>query len=179
MTRIFSEEHRRKLSEANKRRNWKGENHPFWGKKMNFKNPEQRNRNISLEKMGKTHKGTPLSEETKRKISLAHMGKKLSQESIRKRTLATSGERAYQWKGGMNMQTRKKYAPRPKPEQCEICNIFGKDLKKGLCYDHNHKTGEFRGWICMHCNFALGNVKDNIEILLAMIEYLKKGERDI
>lgn len=65
-------------------------------------------------------------------------------------------------------------APRKKPEQCEICGAFGKDLKKGLCFDHDHITGKFRGWICGRCNTTLGFIKDSTELLSAMIRYLEK-----
>ena len=37
-----------------------------------------------------------------------------------------------------------------------------------------HKS-KFWGWICSRCNLALGLVKDNIETLKAMIEYLFKN----
>lgn len=66
-----------------------------------------------------------------------------------------------------------KKASRKKPEQCEICGIFGKDLKKGLCFDHDHVTGRFRGWICGRCNIALGLIKDNTQTLRTMIIYLE------
>jgi hypothetical protein len=53
---------------------------------------------------------------------------------------------------------------------CEICGKFSK-----LCWDHDHVIGHFRGWICGHCNSALGFVNDNIEILEALIAYLKRN----
>ena len=40
--------------------------------------------------------------------------------------------------------------------------------------DHNHKTGEVRGLLCKSCNIALGEVKENIHTLQAMIEYLNE-----
>jgi len=61
-------------------------------------------------------------------------------------------------------------AGRKQPEQCEICGAFGK-----ICFDHNHETGEFRGWICMRCNTALGLVKENTETLMALIKYIRKN----
>jgi hypothetical protein len=39
---------------------------------------------------------------------------------------------------------------------------------------HCHETGLFRGWICKSCNSALGFVKDDIQILNKLIEYVKK-----
>jgi hypothetical protein len=61
-------------------------------------------------------------------------------------------------------------ATRPKPKNCEICN---KECNANL--DHDHKTNKFRGWLCLQCNTSLGAVKDKIEILHKMIEYLVKN----
>lgn len=87
------------------------------------------------------------------------------------------------WRNGISFNRKEyilkrieKLAGRKKSEQCEICGIPASDLKKGLCYDHNHDTGKFRGWLCNRCNVTLGNVKDNIELLTAMIEYIKKNK---
>ena len=88
-----------------------------------------------------------------------------------------TGENAPNWKGGIDARTRVRNAPRPKPEQCEVCGAFGRDFKKGLYLDHDHTTGKFRGWICLRCNFALGMVKDNAEMLIALAEYLKRNRK--
>jgi len=88
------------------------------------------------------------------------------------------GENNPNWKGGRAMQTKRRLiirAGRPISEQCEICGSFGGGGKKGLCYDHDHQTDKFRGWICARCNSALGFVKDNTETLQAMINYLLKN----
>lgn len=134
---------------------------------------------------GKTH-----SQETRAKISNKRksqtppmQGRVHSQETKQKMsTVATGRKHPYMdgvnninWKGGVDSKTRVKYAPRPKPEQCEICGSFGVDFKKGLCLDHDHATGKFRGWLCTRCNAALGMVKDNSETLMAMINYLIKS----
>ena len=65
-------------------------------------------------------------------------------------------------------------ASRKRPSQCEMCGMPTKDLKQKLCFDHNHTTGEFRGWICHRCNLILGLAGDNIQILESAIDYLKK-----
>jgi len=62
-------------------------------------------------------------------------------------------------------------AKRKKPKKCEIC---GREDK--VVFDHCHKTGEFRGWICHKCNIALGLINDDIDILKGLIKYLKKYE---
>ena len=55
-------------------------------------------------------------------------------------------------------------------------------MKKRLGVDHNHSchpSGEacskcIRKLLCHNCNTALGNVKDDINILEKMIDYLKE-----
>ena len=57
---------------------------------------------------------------------------------------------------------------------CEICGIAEKDAPKGALHcDHDHKTGQPRGMLCMHCNQALGKFKDDPDLLARAIEYLK------
>lgn len=50
---------------------------------------------------------------------------------------------------------------------CEICGT-----KNKLCYDHSHKTGEYRGTLCKRCNSAIGLFYDNVEFLQSAISYL-------
>jgi hypothetical protein len=38
--------------------------------------------------------------------------------------------------------------------------------------DHDHDTGRVRGVLCSNCNQALGNVRDNPEVLQNLIDYL-------
>lgn len=54
------------------------------------------------------------------------------------------------------------------PNNCQACGIEGK-----LCFDHNHVTGEFRGWLCQGCNFALGHAKDNPDTLRKLAYYIE------
>ena len=80
-----------------------------------------------------------------------------------------SGEKNSNWKGGKTLSYRRNHPPRPKAERCEICGSMGR-----ICFDHDHKTEEFRGWICDRCNVALGMANENPEILVAIAEYIKK-----
>lgn len=68
-----------------------------------------------------------------------------------------------------------KRAGRPRPVICEVCS--GPPDSRGLHFDHDHATGEFRGWICHGCNAALGHVKDDIDRLEALIVYLARSRR--
>ena len=57
----------------------------------------------------------------------------------------------------------------PKPDNCDCC---GKPLKAKACYDHDHETGEFRGWLCYNCNSGIGALGDNLEGVLKAVQYL-------
>ena len=52
--------------------------------------------------------------------------------------------------------------------ECATCGS-----KERLCIDHDHVTGKVRGMLCDDCNLALGKVKDSIDTLTRMVEYLK------
>lgn len=62
-------------------------------------------------------------------------------------------------------------AGRPRPKYCEVCR---ETSNKALCFDHDHKTGLFRGWLCHRCNFVLSYTNDTTKILLALANYLTK-----
>ena len=66
-------------------------------------------------------------------------------------------------------------AGRPRPIHCDVCGAL--PGKHALHFDHDHATGEFRGWLCSGCNLALGHVNDDIEILDALIVYLSRSRR--
>lgn len=63
----------------------------------------------------------------------------------------------------------KKIHTPPKDSKCECCGDV-----TNLCLDHDHITGEFRGWLCLNCNHGLGKFKDNPETLLRAAEYLRE-----
>lgn len=39
--------------------------------------------------------------------------------------------------------------------------------------DHDHVTRQVRGLLCFNCNQALGNVRDDVAVLLALVNYLE------
>ena len=64
---------------------------------------------------------------------------------------------------------------RPRPELCECCN--GEHNGKGkLHMDHDHKTGLFRGWLCMKCNTGIGKLGDDEFGLQRAIMYLARSQ---
>jgi hypothetical protein len=52
---------------------------------------------------------------------------------------------------------------------CAVC----KQTIKLPHVDHDHASNEVRGILCFNCNSGLGSFKDNIQILMAAIDYLK------
>lgn len=58
-------------------------------------------------------------------------------------------------------------ATRPRSPVCEIC-----DEKAQTVYDHDHKTGEFRGWLCHKCNRFLGWIDQDLSRLEKIRGYL-------
>jgi hypothetical protein len=59
---------------------------------------------------------------------------------------------------------------------CAICRkLHDPAIKKGrLSVDHCHKTGKIRALLCGACNSALGYLKDDVELMLKAIEYIKR-----
>src|SRR3990170_5510904 len=132
----LSEEHKIKIGLANKGKKYK----PM---------SELGRQNIANAKKGKK-----LSKNTKLKISLASKGKKKTQEHSKNISDSKKWDKCHWWKGGVSLFNSLEYkeavAGRKKPNKCEICNFAGR-----IQFDHCHKTGVFRGWICYQCNSAL------------------------
>jgi hypothetical protein len=57
---------------------------------------------------------------------------------------------------------------------CAICGLHKDTFQKQLAVDHDHKTGEPRGLLCLNCNNGLGKLKDSVELLEKAINYLKQ-----
>lgn len=67
-------------------------------------------------------------------------------------------------------ERRYKTSGRPKPEACDICG----STTGRIVFDHCHKHGHFRGWICHRCNVVLGQVEDDAGLLIKLIAYLRR-----
>lgn len=61
--------------------------------------------------------------------------------------------------------------------KCEICGILDVDTGKSLCIDHCHSTNQIRGLLCNKCNSAVGMVKESIDIVNNLKEYLIKYKK--
>jgi hypothetical protein len=62
--------------------------------------------------------------------------------------------------------------------QKNLCDICLDPLVPGRTthIDHNHKTGQVRGLLCSHCNFLIGNAKEDKFRLMQAINYLEKHD---
>ena len=65
---------------------------------------------------------------------------------------------------------------------CAICHRPERKIKKdgglyNLSVDHDHETGEIRQLLCHACNFAIGQLDEDIVILKSAINYLKKYKK--
>lgn len=154
-------------------------------------------------KRTEVHKRKP-TEETKLKMSLSQKGKprpssKNSPTAFKKDSIPwnkdtkglmpeppnkgkTNGITDYERRlGYIYGSTLEKYN-QIKEEQnncCAICRIHESKLTRKLCVDHDHATGKIRGLLCGHCNLGLGQVKDDIDILQKMKEYLGEKKSNI
>lgn len=59
---------------------------------------------------------------------------------------------------------------------CAICGLNQSEIPLGLAVDHNHKTNCVRGLLCLNCNQGIGKFKDDPELLLKAIGYLRKTD---
>tara|TARA_A100001234_G_scaffold53415_1_gene45504 strand:- start:2973 stop:3500 length:528 start_codon:yes stop_codon:yes gene_type:complete len=77
--------------------------------------------------------------------------------------------------------------PRPAyGDHCAICDkpVYknkasvpdGVDGTWGWQCDHDHDTGEFRGWLCKKCNTGMGALGDDLESMLRAVQYLAKQD---
>ena len=67
--------------------------------------------------------------------------------------------------------------PRPKIGEefyCQVCDrTIVVQRNRDVNLDHNHETGDIRGWICNRCNTGIGNLRDSVSILRRAIKWIK------
>jgi len=59
--------------------------------------------------------------------------------------------------------------------RCAVCKRTAETFARRLAVDHDHKTGEIRGLLCLHCNrYVVGRHRreNGAELLKAAFEYL-------
>ena len=54
-----------------------------------------------------------------------------------------------------------------------VCFLCKKpELDRRLSVDHNHKTGKIRSLLCRQCNFLVGYVENNVNLVKRILNYL-------
>lgn len=59
---------------------------------------------------------------------------------------------------------------------CYVCERHHTTQKKSLSVDHCHKTGVVRRLLCSNCNTSLGLLKENIESVKKLINYIEENK---
>jgi hypothetical protein len=84
-------------------------------------------------------------------------------------------------------QAKAKYAKGITPEEyeqilalqggmCAVCDRAGGNrLGDNLHIDHCHVTGALRGLLCTHCNLAIGQLRDDADLIRRAAEYVSQG----
>jgi hypothetical protein len=77
----------------------------------------------------------------------------------------------------LEVSRKSKYppVPRPEPKKCECCSKR-QILKRAMCLDHDHDTGEFRGWLCIPCNTGIAMLGDNVKGVNLAKTYLERAK---
>lgn len=61
---------------------------------------------------------------------------------------------------------------------CMICGSETVENSRGrhnMCIDHDHDSGVVRGFLCHHCNCAIGMFKDDVKLMQKAIDYLNQS----
>ncbi len=45
--------------------------------------------------------------------------------------------------------------------------------------DHDHASGQIRGFLCIDCNHGLGKLRDSADLLLRALVYLRQRESPV
>lgn len=77
---------------------------------------------------------------------------------------------------------RSRKLPKPSHPESGVCECCGNPPNKkfGLHLDHDHKTGQFRGWLCHKCNLGLGSLGDDeMGVARALVYLGRANDRNI
>lgn len=58
--------------------------------------------------------------------------------------------------------------------RCDICGVPELECQPGLCIDHDHEDGCFRGFLCDRCNRGIGLLRDSAQVLRKAVCYLEE-----
>lgn len=58
-------------------------------------------------------------------------------------------------------------------DQNGVCSLCRKpELDRRLGVDHNHETSEIRSLLCRRCNFLVGYVENNVDLVKQILKYI-------
>jgi hypothetical protein len=83
-------------------------------------------------------------------------------------------------KASQQLKIARKSTPKPPTDHiCPLCLRGREELgyTSAFVLDHDHITGDARGWICHDCNTALARIHDNSETAKRMVSYIESKER--
>jgi hypothetical protein len=85
----------------------------------------------------------------------------------------------YKWKFNFNL-TPEDYNKMFEDQHgcCAVCKRHQCNFTRRLCVDHCHITGKVRGLLCGGCNTAQGLLKEDIDIIDSLKEYINKNKYD-
>jgi hypothetical protein len=145
--------------------------------------PELIAKRVATRKKNNTYFHTEKTKQILRKKAIEQFKNGVPEEILEK----NRGSNNANWKGGAEkrkeryylrkIQKEEKIAGRKRPVYCEICLTPENKLQRNLCFDHDHSSGLFRGWICCRCNMVLGHVKDDEKLLIELSRYLIKHKK--
>jgi hypothetical protein len=85
---------------------------------------------------------------------------------------AERDRRSYIWRTYAITEAEYDHLMREQRGRCGICGSVPTG-KARLHLDHDHETGERRGFLCFRCNNALGDFSGNVALLRTAIEWLE------
>ena len=112
--------------------------------------------------------------------NLCKCGGEISGSKTRTRCKSCDAEYQWYWKARNKFNLSKDDIDLMWISQAGACAICDQPfVGQRPAIDHCHATGEVRGLLCMHCNTAIGLLKDNIDYLTNAISYLNEPLREI
>ena len=109
-------------------------------------------------------------------------GKTYVDKRLMENTLGLVGEA-----GEFAEKIKKQIGPPPADHVCDCCGKTeqaileefrlhqGTKKKTVWTYDHDFKTGKFKGIICQPCNSVVGNLQDDIILADKVVKYIQKN----
>ncbi len=61
---------------------------------------------------------------------------------------------------------------------CAICKE-ARPEERTLHVDHDHDTGKIRGLLCFRCNNAIGDLRDDVDLVFRMLDYLDRDDEAV